>query len=483
MFEQVLLIEKEKNRKLTSENMKLIEKQKEIKKNYEKLYNQVFMISKNSQNKNIYSDSNLNIPGYNQDLNSINNIENVKISHDYQNTNHEYDPNIIIPLNINELESNSKNQNKCSIYYPNLNKNINMNSPFNNISKNNSINNISNNYIRSNFMQKSLNDDSTREDYKITYENCFKELERLQDEIADKEKVLLEKQETIDSLYIDVLEKESIISYLKKDLESLDQKNKKLCLDFKNGDTDLTSIMLQNSLYEKEIQKLQDCIEDKNNEISRQIELNTINENSLKSQIQRIEEYLEAKKKEINIERENKFQKDKMIKSLENELDRQNDKIKNLNAKLEISESEKKEFNIIIEDFRKLVDKKDKEIEELLNQKIEISEKGKNLIQFYEENLENKDLEKRKLEDELKNKRNNLDEASNLLAKIKTQYCLISRKYEEIENINRELNIDLMFYKKTNEDLKITNFELQNNIDNLNNDINELTKLEYIIIY
>lgn len=417
---------------MISENAKLIKKQKEQKEKYEELYEQFLTCLNKLKNQN------------ENEMDICNN-----------QASNELDPKLVFGHGIEKENLNNFNNN------------------FNN-------NNFNDNY-KTNANLKPINDDSTREDYKITYENCFKELEILQEELKSKEIILLDKKNKIEYLYWENLERDSLIKLLKKEIENLKEKNSKLCKDNKAGDSDLTNIMLRNSELENEIHKLKDIIEDKKQELERKNEQIKLIENNYKNKSEMYEERLKNMEKKLNDIHEERHKKEQTIKILENELEIKAYKIKELRDAIENLEKDKKSLKNNIEDNFKLVEKKEKEIEMLIEQKAEISEKGKELIRNYEDSLEKKEEEKHRIEEELKVKRDIINQNNNLIINLNQRYLKIVNELDQKKRINLNLVTENKNYQKQLDIMNEREKELKNKIEVYIKDLSELTRSEYII--
>jgi chromosome segregation ATPase len=447
--EQLLVNEKEKNRRLLSDNVKLIEKQKEQKKKYEELYQQYLICLKKLQKEN-----------------------DAKMDVCQDEESNEFDPKLVFGLFGVETEhinnNNLFNNNYFNCYSnTNLHANKNINSKTWDLNLNNNNN-----------LQKAISDDSTREDYKNTYENCFKELERLQQDLRLKENILQEKNNYIESLHITIWEHDSSITLLYKKIEEIKQKNLKLCMDYKTGDSDLTAIMMKNSELENEIQKLKEIIEDNKKEIERNYQKIIFTENNFIKQIEWFKQDLEFKKKKVDEAQEENHNKAKTIKILETNLEMKELKIKELRETIETLENDKKIFKEVINELSKTLKKKEKEIEDLIYQKAEISEKGKELIKSYEESLENKEEEKVKIEEELKIKIKNYEDASLYIFNLKDSYCNIDNNLENEKKINLNFKMENTNLKKQVEVFTEKEKELKDKVEELTTDVSELTKNE-----
>jgi hypothetical protein len=174
----------------------------------------------------------------------------------------EFDPKLVLGPEGEDFNINNNNY-----FYGNSNSSSNYNA-------NRFISKATTSFNPNNFntINRDISDDSTREDYKITYDYCFRELERLQEELKNKDLVLSEKDHAIERLQFTNLELDSLIALLKKEIESLKHTNVNLSKENLTGNKDLTNIMFKNSEYECEIEKLRDAVKEKEKEIQKKSE-------------------------------------------------------------------------------------------------------------------------------------------------------------------------------------------------------------------
>jgi len=493
-LEKALSEEREKSRKLTTDNMRLIEKNRNYKALYEKLFEKFISIQEQWQNQINKPNINKNVFKLNLDEQTINNLNNEERNLNnfitsLNNFNVEFNPNSIFANLNNDIEGfnnlNIHNNNLFNLNNNQSNFNYNSNNTKSAMNKPNHTKNqlsASSANLNLNF-QKAISDDDTREDFKNTYENCFRELERFQEDITKKEKALQSKEFKINDLKFEILEINTEKNSLKDEIKVLKRKNEKLYNENKNASADLTSIMMQNSEYEKKIQTLNDIIEDNSKEYKRNLSDNEIYADKLINKIKKLEDDLDLKRKDIQIERE-KYRDLKI--SLEN-----------LEEKLKLVMNEKKDlFNKIenlensINDLNRNMYKKDTLLEEnqieILNLKNEINIlkiKGKDIMKIYLEELEKKDKEIKGKQIELDQKRLVLDDAISKIKRFKKEYEDAIDNIKEKKILIEKLSNELEYNKIHVENCQTTEKELLNKINELDNEITQLTRSEYSIFF
>ena len=184
-----------------------------------------------------------------------------------------------------------------------------------------------------NFNFSTLN---TRDENNVVNELYLKENIELKAELLRKDNQLLNNEIKFDWLNANILEREASIKQQEGEISKLNSQIEQLKNSFESETSQLQYFMLKNSELEESLEKQNELILNKNREIHDIKLTNSRNEEQYKGQIKRVENQLTAKDSEIEILKENFFQKEKELRNLEEDNKRKDNQIMLFNENISV---------------------------------------------------------------------------------------------------------------------------------------------------